>query len=811
MTCACLLGCYDVIGVLLCDYQVFSLFNRFLINYDLMRKVLDMLLDLGKKDGFRCWFHYFVLGQLQELWAKGARGEGVLEKHLGYYPDGKLRRREIRPLDLFLQGMDYAYTLDGWLKAINAEVLGHDPGGDGFIVGHDTSYYARDVFSLLLRYYPNDYRPIKPGVPSLEASVNSGSQYLFKPYYTGWISSWSLHLDTLHTAYSFRYDQMGRLTRARTLLGFTGTQWDAVLVDRHSTSYKYDLVGNILELVRYDGSGDLLDSLVYNYYDLSLNNRLKSIFDVVSTQFPHDLESQPSVNYLYDPVGNMVRDVSRNLSVRYNYSNRPKLLTLGNNTIRMLYNPAGYRFFKGTDERGEVFIYNTQGQLMAKYSLIGDTLKLEFLPIYEGTRRLGIYEPEGVEWVVGSGKLSLLPNIYVLPCLNCPMQLRRVRRYALKPTRKYELTDHLGNVRVVIADQRMAVADSSGQVVAYYKPKVVGIYDYYPYGWVKIRTAAYSFGANGGSLVEGWDSSGGTYYTLFRLLDTRLGRWWQVEPRCYGYAMISSYVINNSMSPTLSVDPTGLDAILVVYPEYRVDPDIEVPGSGEIPRLPLGHVGLLLIDEKTGLTRYYEFGRYGTPRGRIRNVRIPNVQIDPATGLPTLESLHNVFQALSFKTKQSGPIVGVYIRGVDFHKADALIQRMMRDSNLLRRYSILRYNCGLFAHDMIQRCSSWDQDSISMLMHLFDTYSSVTKFMPRRLLDAYISAFRNEIRYDPGLRRTVWWDYLFVYRSYVFLGLPIPLSLIKVVDEKRVYYEGSGRGGGVGRGSKGGIHEPKFR
>lgn len=287
-----------------------------------------------------------------------------------------------------------------------------------------------------------------------------------------------------------------------------------------------------------------------------------------------------------------------------------------------------------------------------------------------------------------------------------------------------------------------------------------------------------------------------------------------MEPRCYRYAMISSYVLNNSISPTLSIDPTGLDAILIVYPEYRVDPDIEVPGSGEIPRLPLGHVGLLLIDEKTGLTRYYEFGRYGTPRGRIRRVRIPNVQMDPATGLPTLESLHNVFQDLSSKTKQSGPIVGVYIRGVDFHKADALIRSMMRDSNLLRRYSILRYNCGLFAHDMIQRCVSWDQDSISMLMYLLDTYGSVMKFMPNRLLDAYIAVFRNEIRYDPRLRSTVWWDYLFVYRSYVPLpfGIPIPLSLIKIVDEKRVYYEGSGRGGeGVGRDSKGGIHEPKFR
>ena len=465
----------------------------------------------------------------------------VLESRLWYYPDGKLRRRGMRPLDLFLQGMDYVYTFDGWLKAINAEVLANDPGRDGFIVGNDTSYYARDVFSLLLRYYPDDYRPIKPGVPLLEASVLSGYQHLFKPYYTGWISSWSLWLDTMHTAYSFRYDQMGRLTRATTLSGFDGSLWNALLVNRYSTRYRYDLVGNILSLVRYDGSGNLLDSLRYDYYDLSLNNRLKSISDAVSTQFPYDLESQPSVNYLYDPVGNMVRDVSRNLTIRYNYANRPRLLTLGNETIRMLYNPAGYRFFKGTADKGDIFIYNMQGQLMAKYSVEGDTLRLDFLPIYEGSRRLGIYEPEGVKWVAGSGRLSLLSHITILPCLNCPMQLTRVRRYSLKPTRKYELTDHLGNVRVVIADQRVPVPDSSGQVVAYYKPKVVGIYDYYPFGWLKPLTMdPYPFTYQGQML----DREVGWQYYRYRNYDPVVGRFWQVEPLVERYAWIGGYVFS---------------------------------------------------------------------------------------------------------------------------------------------------------------------------------------------------------------------------------------------------------------------------
>ena len=424
----------------------------------------------------------------------------------------------------------------------------------------------------------------------LEAPVWGGQRYLHGAYCSVRVSLRSLPLDTMHTVFSFGYDQMGRLTRARTLAGFDGSQWNAYLTNQYSTRYRYDLVGNILELVRYDGLGNLLDSLRYDYYDLYLNNRLKSISDAVSTQFPYDLESQPSVNYFYDPVGNMVRDVSSNLSVRYNYSNRPKLLILGNNTIRMLYNPAGYRFFKGTDDKGDIFIYNTQGQLIAKYSLKGDTLKLDFLPIYEGTRRLGIYEPEGVEWVAGSGKFSLLPHIYVLPCLNCPMQLTKVKRYALKPTRKYELTDHLGNVRVVIADQRVPVPDSSGQVVAYYKPKVVGIYDYYPFGWLKpLAVDSYPFTYQGQLL----DSELGWQYYRYRNYDPVVGRFWQVEPMVDSFGWWSGYGFVNNMV-TYGIEQEGLWILMI---GGIVEGGIVIGGGGEW--------GLLITGDYRGVTGVY--------------------------------------------------------------------------------------------------------------------------------------------------------------------------------------------------------------
>ena len=363
-------------------------------------------------------------------------------------------------------------------------------------------------------------------------------------------------MDTLHTAYSFTYDQIGQLRHARTLEGFDGFLWNATTTNKFSASYTYDPVGNIRTLKRFDKDGNLLDDLTYHY--TLHNNKLSHIADAISTTFSHDLETQPIGNYQYDPVGNLISDASRNLTVQYTYSNRPKFINFANRILKMRYNPFGYRFFSGQSNRnGDLFIYSSQGQLVAKYSIRGNELKLDYMPIYEGSKRIGVMEPEDVVW-------QYCPNF-----VGCPMDDigvdawgvvgLYVKRSFLEPERKYELVDHLGNVRVVIADQRVPVSED-GTTIAYYKPKVLNISDYYPYGWVKFHMD-YSFGANAGSLFENWDSARGTYYTLYRLLDSRIARWYQVEPKVESYGTWSgySYVFNN---PVKSVDMLGLDTFV---------------------------------------------------------------------------------------------------------------------------------------------------------------------------------------------------------------------------------------------------------
>ena len=95
-------------------------------------------------------------------------------------------------------------------------------------------------------------------------------------------------------------------------------------------------------------------------------------------------------------------------------------------------------------------------------------------------------------------------------------------------------------------------------------------------------------------------------------------------------------------NPVKYIDPNEKDAVLVVFPDYKISTPIGKMGN-------LGHAGVLLINNKTGLTKYYEYGRYDKEgKGEVRNIKISNVKIDK-NGKPTTESLNKVMGELSKK------------------------------------------------------------------------------------------------------------------------------------------------------------------
>jgi hypothetical protein len=78
-----------------------------------------------------------------------------------YYSHGPLARVEHG--DNKVQAMDYAYTLQGWVKGINSTILdaAKDIGRDGDLTaGNINRNIGRDAMSYSLAYYNNDYSAV---------------------------------------------------------------------------------------------------------------------------------------------------------------------------------------------------------------------------------------------------------------------------------------------------------------------------------------------------------------------------------------------------------------------------------------------------------------------------------------------------------------------------------------------------------------------------------------------------------------------------------------------------------------------------
>src|SRR5690606_8701415 len=113
-----------------------------------------------------------------------------------YYRHGPLQRTVLGQLNV--QGIDYAYTLQGWLKGVNSTTLNPD-----FDLGEDGktgSPVARDVYSFGLHYYDNgttdfDYKNVG-GVNPFIRPMQTGFQSL----YNGNIGAMSINLGALKQA-----------------------------------------------------------------------------------------------------------------------------------------------------------------------------------------------------------------------------------------------------------------------------------------------------------------------------------------------------------------------------------------------------------------------------------------------------------------------------------------------------------------------------------------------------------------------------------------------------------------------------------
>jgi hypothetical protein len=348
-------------------------YKRIDYEYDLLSGKIDMIsYNRGYADQFFQRYSYDADNRLTK--AETSR-DGFIWKRdaeYTYYQHGPLARVSIG--DQRVQGIDYAYTLQGWLKSINADLTDTltDIGGDG----KRSTIVPKDAYASTLDYFTGDYKPI--GNTALSHLVVAN-----KSLYNGNIARQSTDVAPfggLTTAYT--YDQMNRIRNAN----YAKTKKDSVLAfnNWYASSYKYDMDGNIKALVRKEGTGVTMDSMSYYYPDPTHNNKLANVMDYASfsTAGIEDIKTYTTggvSRLLYDADGNVIKDLTSNTdTMLWNIYGKATTLTNKTKALSLYfgYDGLGHRTYKkqvtttdtGSLENSTFYVREASGNILAEYN-----------------------------------------------------------------------------------------------------------------------------------------------------------------------------------------------------------------------------------------------------------------------------------------------------------------------------------------------------------------------------------------------------------------------------------------------------------
>jgi len=518
-----------------------------------------------------------------------------------YYVLGDLARIEIG--DNQIQGIDYVYTLLGFYKNVNSNTLDslRDPGRDGYRDSSNVHFnFPKDVFGFSLGYYSGDYSAIdtsKNGVNSPMASLTGSDLENYRyNLYNGNVSSMVTTItnpttrEVLPIGNAYRYDQLNRLVEARSFynLNFSTNQWQnaGIYARMYYNGFSYDANGNILGQLRKDHAGSVIDSLTYHYAknsnDRIIQNRLYHVNDTADYNgndiddmgvFDSDLSViNSNNNYKYTEIGELKSDAQEEIEeIQWTVRGKIKAILRPDSSNKKEfvfdYDARDQRIAKhvysssGVWEKSTYYIRDFSGNILSVYDYTYDdstatmSYALKEQNIY-GSSRLG-YRKDSIE-MIGS---------YV-DSVNFERTLGK---------KNYELINHLGNVLSIVSDKKIPVDDNTDGTVDRYLAEIISANDYSPFGVILEERNFNSSGAingfNGARKDDDVKGEGNSYDFSFRVYDSRLGRFYSVDPFASNYSYNSTYAFAENRVIE-GLDQEGLEFAPGVVPRFKSHPVI---------------------------------------------------------------------------------------------------------------------------------------------------------------------------------------------------------------------------------------------
>ena len=554
-----------------------------------------------QKDEMDEFTHEYCYDELNRLTEVHTNSDGIHKSRdaaYQYYDYGPIAREELGQYNV--QGSDYTYTINGWLKGMNSNSLtvNNDMGKDattGFYSNNTNVHqnYAKDVIGFSLGYYDGDYSPI--GGNSFEAAYSgtdfgNGSADLFN----GNIRHMVTAIDGLDIqGYAYTYDQLQRLKKMEVYRDAnlqTHHNWStATPTSDYLTQISYDKNGNITTLDRNGYGSELeMDRFTYHYYNQADNasgassasaspgyfsNRLSHVADVgqdyadLSTQDPDDYlyddiraGNLAPGDYQYNKIGELISDASENMTLEWRLGDHKlkKITRTDQNSsnIEFVYNPLGVRVAKIEKPRANsvlspqedwiitYYTYDANGQLMATYTS----------DLFDGTTRETTLDEQ---YIYGSKRVGVFKKTQLVYLSNINLNPSGIELFDHEIGKKrYELSNHLGNVLATITDRK--VWNNTDGV---YEPVVTMYADYYAGGMImpgrSFNESEYRYGAaNGQEKVDEIAGSGNHYTAQYWEYDPRTMRRWNTDPVVKHHESPYATFANN---PIWFADPNGAD------------------------------------------------------------------------------------------------------------------------------------------------------------------------------------------------------------------------------------------------------------